>query len=320
MKNYFYLLIYVVFFVLTACEKKIEKESLIIYCSVDEIWSGPLFEQFTKKTGIEIKPVYDSEANKSVGLANRLIAEKNNPVADIYWSGEPLQIERLAQSGVLKPYSEAGIKLPEYFSSWKNAYWFPNSFRQRVFVINTNIFKDPKLYPDSVFDLTNRIFYGKAAMANPNFGSTLFHFASLFTKLGEEEFIKFMKNIRKNKVKIYAGNSQVALQVVRGNRAIGLTDNDDVQREIKKGVPIVMKETGEYFPSGISIISKRVTEGGALKKFVEFIISDEVQEELHSKVPYNYKVKNVLGNRLFEDRSEEMCGKMKGFIKAVRTR
>ena len=295
---------------LTACEKKTEDKSLVIYCSIDEIWSAPLFKKFTDKTGIKIKPVYDSEANKSVGLANRLIAEKNNPIADIYWSGEPLQIERLALSGVLKPYFEAGIKLPEYFSSWNNIFWFPNSFRQRVFVINTNIFTDAKIYPVSVFDLTNKIYYGKMAMANPNFGSTLFHFVSLYTKSGKKDFLEFMTNIRKNKVKVYAGNSQVVMQTLNGNSAIGLTDNDDAQREIKKGAPIVMKGCGDYFPSVIGIINKKEIKNEQLKQFVDFIISDDVQSELHLKVPYNYKVRQVMENKLYEDNSAELCGNL----------
>ncbi len=318
MKLINFILFVVVFFALTACEKKIENKSLVIYCSIDEIWSAPLFKKFTDKTGIIVKPVYDSEANKSVGLANRIIAEKNNPIADIYWSGEPLQIERLALSGVLKPYLEAGIKLPEYFSSWNNIFWFPNSFRQRVFVINTNIIKNSKIHPVSVFDLTNKIYYGKMAMANPNFGSTLFHFVSLYTKLGEKDFLAFMANIRNNKVKVYAGNSQVALQTVNGNSAIGLTDNDDAQREIKKGAPIVMKGCGDYFPSGIGIINKKEIKNEQLKQFVNFIISDEVQSELHLKVPYNYKVSQVMENKLYDDNSAESSENMKEFIGALR--
>ena len=300
-----------IFLSLTACEKKAENEkNLTVYCSIDEIWSAPLFKKFTDKTGIIVKPVYDSEANKSVGLANRLIAEKNNPIADIYWSGEPLQIERLALSGVLKPYSEAGIKLPEYFSSWNNTFWFPNSFRQRVFVINTNIIKNAKIYPVSVFDLTNKIYYGKISMANPNFGSTLFHFVSLYTKLGKKDFLEFMANIKNNKVKVYAGNSQVVLQTVNGNYAIGLTDNDDAQREINKGTPIVMKGCGDYFPSGIGVINKKNIKNEQLKQFVSFIISDEIQSELHSKVPYNYKVSQVMENKLYEDNSAELSGNL----------
>ena len=308
------ILFFIILISLTACEKKaVNEKSLTVYCSIDEIWSAPLFKKFTDKTGIKIKPVYDSEANKSVGLANRLIAEKSNPIADIYWSGEPLQIERLAQSKVLKPYSSAGIKLPEYFSSWDNIYWIPNSFRQRVFVVNTNLIRNVKNYPNSVFDLTNKFFYGKAAMANRRFGSTLFHFTSLYTKLGKEIFSEFMENIKKNNVKTYAGNSQVVIQVANGNSVIGLTDNDDAQREIKKGAPIVMVDTGEYFPSGIGIINKKEIKDEQLKEFINFIISDDVQAELYSKVPYNYKVSEVLKNKLYKDNSAELCKILKKF-------
>ena len=318
MKSINLILLVVLLFTLTACEKKSEDKSLVIYCSIDEIWSSPIFKKFTDKTGIKIKPVYDSEANKSVGLANRLIGEKNNPIADIYWSGEPLQIERLALSEVLKPYLAVGIELPEYFSSWNNVFWFPNSFRQRVFAINTNIFTIANIYPSSVFDLTNKIYYGKIAMANPNFGSTLFHFVSLYTKLGKTDFMEFMENIKKNKVKTYAGNSQVVMQTVNGNSAVGLTDNDDVQREIKKNTPIIMKGCGDYFPSGIGIINKKIIKNELLKQFVDYIISDEVQSELNSKVPYNYKVRQIMENNLYEDNSEELCRNLKAFIDTIR--
>ena len=37
----------------------------------------PLFRSFFDATGIEVRAVYDSEAVKTVGLVNRLIAEKN---------------------------------------------------------------------------------------------------------------------------------------------------------------------------------------------------------------------------------------------------
>lgn len=318
MKKYIFLLIFIVIFALQSCEKKIKKEYLIIYCSIDENWSAPIFKKFNDKTGIDIKAVYDSEANKSVGLANRLIAEKNNPVADIYWSGEPLQIERLVHAEILQPYSESGIKLPEYFSSWENSYWFPNSFRQRVFVINTNKITELEDYPVDVFDLTNKIYHGKVAMANPRFGSTLFHFVTLFNKLGEKDFLKFMENIRLNKVKVYAGNSQVVMQTQSGNCAIGLTDNDDAQREIKRGAPLIMQEIGEYFPSGISIVAKSKISTKKIRKFVDFIISDEIQEELHSKVPYNYKVEEVLKAGVYEDKSQEICDNLKSFIKSIR--
>jgi iron(III) transport system substrate-binding protein len=47
---------------------------------------------------------------------NRLVAEKNNPQADVYWANEPVRAEVLKQQGISTPYvapNAAGI--PETF-------------------------------------------------------------------------------------------------------------------------------------------------------------------------------------------------------------
>ena len=39
------------------------------------MYSAPIFDRFTEATGIEVRAVFDTEANKTVGLVNRLLAE-----------------------------------------------------------------------------------------------------------------------------------------------------------------------------------------------------------------------------------------------------
>ena len=51
------------------------KEEVIVYTSQDQVYAEPIFREFEKETGIKVRPVYDSEAVKTVGLANRLLAE-----------------------------------------------------------------------------------------------------------------------------------------------------------------------------------------------------------------------------------------------------
>jgi len=55
---------------------------------VDQVYAGPVLKRFEVQTGINVLPVYDVEAAKTTGLANRIIAEAGNPQADVYWSGE----------------------------------------------------------------------------------------------------------------------------------------------------------------------------------------------------------------------------------------
>ena len=76
-------------FALVNCrDKKVEQKQVIIYTSLDKVLSEPILEAFEKETGIKVLDVYDSEATKTTGLVNRLIAEKNNPRADVFWNSE----------------------------------------------------------------------------------------------------------------------------------------------------------------------------------------------------------------------------------------
>ena len=52
---------------------------VVIYTSVDQVYSQPILDRFEKETGITVKAVYDVEASKTTGLVNRLIAEKSRP-------------------------------------------------------------------------------------------------------------------------------------------------------------------------------------------------------------------------------------------------
>lgn len=62
---------------------------VVVYSSVDDVFARPIAERFQKQTSINVKLVPDTEETKSTGLLNRLIAEKNRPVADVFWSGDP---------------------------------------------------------------------------------------------------------------------------------------------------------------------------------------------------------------------------------------
>ena len=70
-------------------------QDVVVYVSHDEVFSEPILNDFEKETGIKVRAVYDTEETKSTGAMNRLIAEKNNPQADVYWANEPIRAEVL---------------------------------------------------------------------------------------------------------------------------------------------------------------------------------------------------------------------------------
>src|SRR5713226_10407769 len=77
---------------------------VVVYVSHDRVFSEPILKDFEKETRIQVRAVYDTEETKSAGAMNRLIAEKNNPQADVYWANEPIRAEVLRQRGIAAPY------------------------------------------------------------------------------------------------------------------------------------------------------------------------------------------------------------------------
>ena len=83
----------------------------------------PVFGVFEKETGIKVLAVYDSEATKTTGLVNRLIAEKGSPRADVFWNSETCRTIVLKRKGVLTPYlSPSAAEIPAGFKD-PHGYW-----------------------------------------------------------------------------------------------------------------------------------------------------------------------------------------------------
>ena len=61
-------------------------DSVTVYTSQDQVYAEPILQRFEQETGVRVRAVYDSEAVKTVGLINRLIAEKNHPRCDLFWN------------------------------------------------------------------------------------------------------------------------------------------------------------------------------------------------------------------------------------------
>lgn len=198
---------------------KTASPSVIVYTSQDQEYAEPIFKKFTDQTGITIRPVYDNEAAKTVGLVNRLIAEKNNPQCDVFWNNEELRTRQLARDGIIQTN------------------WVTFGSRTRRMVVNTYalpVWRAPK----TVLALTNKEFYGKVALAYPLFGTTSAHFLALRQHLGQSGWQNWCQALAANKPFVVDGNSVVVKLVGKGEATIGLTDSDDVLAGQREGLPV----------------------------------------------------------------------------------
>jgi len=69
-KAAFFLLVLILFG--TGCGESPKKKFVVLYTSQDQFYAEPILKEFTERTGIEVRSVFDTESAKTAGLAHRL--------------------------------------------------------------------------------------------------------------------------------------------------------------------------------------------------------------------------------------------------------
>jgi iron(III) transport system substrate-binding protein len=226
--------------VIVACSSKTIQNQVVVYTSVDQIFSEPILDKFEAETGIEVLAVYDVEAAKTTGLVNRLIAEKNAPRADVWWNSEIIQTLVLKEKGVLAPYVSPEFEaIPESYRD-PQGYWAGVGGRARVIIVNTNRIGEPGTI-NSIYDLINPRWEGDLiGIAYPLFGTAATHAAALYAYLGPQTAGDYFVNLVSHGVNVLDGNSIVRDLVANGILAFGLTDTDDACGALMRGDPVAI--------------------------------------------------------------------------------
>ncbi len=258
-------------------------KAVVVYVSEDQVFSEPILKDFEKETGIQVRAVFDTEEAKSTGVMNRLLAEKNNPQADVYWANEPVRADVLRQQGISTPFKPSnGEQIPAEFKDGKG-YWTGFSARARLMVVN----RGAGVKPVSVLAYADPKLKGKGVIANPLFGTTTAQMAALFTVWGDEKGKQFLAGMKANNVKVSTSNGESADFVATGEFAFALVDSDDAVDRARHGkaIDIVYPDQGEG-EAGVLIIPNAVAliRGGPNpdngRKLIEYLVSRETEGKL----------------------------------------
>jgi iron(III) transport system substrate-binding protein len=262
------------------------ENEVIVYVSHDQDYSEPILKDFEKDTGIKVKAVYDTEATKTVGLVNRLIAEKNRPQADVFWNNELSRTILLKEKGVLSPYKSSGaLDKPDSYKD-PDGYWTGFAARARVMIYNTQSVKETEA-PKSINDLLNPMWRGKVGIANPALGTTGDQVAALFSLWGDDVAKRYFTGLKGNDVKVVESNGMVKNQVAAGELYMGLTDTDDANDAIQGGKSVAMvypdqREGGIgtlLLPNSVMLIKGAPHQENA-KKLIDYLLSSTTEEKL----------------------------------------
>jgi iron(III) transport system substrate-binding protein len=216
-----------------SCKKQPE---VVLYTSVDEPYLRQMVKRFELASGVKVVLVTDGEAAKTTGLAERILAEKDRPRADVYWGNEPFHTIRLAEAGLLERYVPPGAgEIPSRYRD-PDGRWTGVGFRARMIAVSARReLAALTANLSGVEGLVHPSLRNRIAMASPATGTTSGHLAALYVVWGEERYRAWLLGLRQNNVRIVGGNAVVSNLVGDGTMLAGLTDNDDISATLRAG-------------------------------------------------------------------------------------
>ena len=293
--------IHLIFLALIAsgCGSEPEGRQVVVYSAQDPEFARPVFSAYTKETGVEVIPTFDTEAAKTVGLYQKIIVESPRPRCDLYWNNEILNTLRLKKKGLLATWSPPnGADIPAEFKA-EDGTWYGFGARARILIVNTQLVAEADR-PQGMADLIDPKWKGKVGIAKPLYGTTATHFTCLFAVWGDEKARGFLGDLKKNDVQVLSGNKQVATAVGSGQLAIGLTDTDDAMAEVDAGHPVTIiypdrqpGQVGTLFIPNVVAIPRGAPHPKEAEALGNALLSPAVEGELargpSAQIPLNRK-------------------------------
>ncbi len=260
---------------------------VVVYTSVDQPFAEPVLASFTAATGITVRPLFDTEAAKTVGLVSRLRAEAANPQCDVFWNSEFANTVRMAREGLFEAWlPPAASDVPALFRD-PDGYWTGIGARARVLLVNTALVATAD-HPLGLEDLASpRWSAGQVAVSLPLAGTGLTHAAAFRAAGGEAGLLAFYSRLQGAGVQFLDGNATVRDRVAAGAMQVCLTDSDDALMALARGAPVrmILPDQGPggsgtlLIPNTVALI-KNAPHPLEARRLVDFLVSAEAERML----------------------------------------
>lgn len=253
---------------------------LVLYSGRDEDLIGPLIEQFTAETGIEVEVRY----GKTPEISALLQEEGQRTPAEVFLSQDAGALGALATAGLASELPEeiTGAVQPGFTST--DGTWVGLTGRARVIAYDSEQFTEEQI-PDSVGALVDPQWRGKLVVVPGN--ASFQAFMTAFRVLeGEEAAAAWAAGITANDP-IFAEKNSAALELVNTGAAPLALINDYYWNEAAAEIGADnMRAQIKYLPgdpggivnvSGAAILAGAEGDPDALA-FLEYLVSEEGQK------------------------------------------
>ncbi len=224
---------------------------------------------------------------ESTGIITaRLIAEKDNPQADVVWGTAASSMMVLDDMGALRPYEPEGCDriLPQFKSDKEVPTWVGIDAWETAFTVNTEELK--KLGVDKITsyeDLLDPKLKGHIVMSNPNSSGTGFLTVSAILQMNgkdSEAGWDYLDKLHENIAQYVHSGSKPAKMAASGECAVGISFGYAGLSQKADGAPVevVFPEEGSGWDLEANALMEKDEINPAAYTFLDWAISDEAME------------------------------------------
>lgn len=272
-------------------------KGLLIYTSNSgiELMLEKTIPAFTEKTGIKVTYICPGGSG---AVVNKIIAEKDNPSADIAIASLPSMLGGKTENALEKYVSPEATTIPTAFQD-------PDGYFTGWFAFHTVLSYNPTLVttpPTSFIDLLNPIYKGKMAYPDPTTsGNGLRFLCALIKLMGEDEAFEFLAKLEP----LIARHDSLPLGefIDKGELWIQVSDDSVITSEVMREhlVDQYMCVTDEGAIAGyVAIaITKDAPNLEAAKQLIDFMLSEEGQT--YVTAGYGYPCRENMAQHISED-------------------
>jgi iron(III) transport system substrate-binding protein len=258
-----------------------QKTRISVYSALENDQLGPYKQAFeAAHPDVEIAWVRDSTGV----ITARLLAEKDNPRADVIWGLGASSVALFESMGMLQPYTPKGVDQikPVFRSTANPTTWTGMDAWLAVMCYNT--VEGPKKNlpkPTSWADLANPVYKDSIVMPNPASSGTGYQAVYAWIQImGEKAAWEFMDKLHNNIAVYTHSGSAPCVQAAKGERAIGIGFDMRGAKEKTGGAPIdiILAKEGAPWDMEATAIVKGTKNLAAAQKVADFAVSKGAYE------------------------------------------
>jgi iron(III) transport system substrate-binding protein len=279
-------------------------DEVVVYSARAEQLIKPMFDAFTKETGVPVKFITDKEGP----LMERLKAEGKNTPADVLLTVDAGNLWQAANEGLLQPVQSAVLQknIPAHLKDPNNQ-WFGLSVRARTIVYNTKALKPADL--STYEDLASPKWKGKLCLRTSKKVYNQSLVAMMIAEKGEAETEKIVRGWVANlATDVFPDDTKLMEAIAAGQCDVGIVNTYYYGRLLEKKPDLALalfwpnqQTTGVHVNvSGAGVVKHARNVKGSVQ-MLEWFSSEQGQKmfaDLNLEYPANpaYKPDPLVAN------------------------